>query len=394
RKVLYVALLCHDIGKGRPEDHSILGARIARTVAPRFGLTPDEVATVEWLVRWHLLMSDMAQKRDIADPRTVRDFAKAVRDRERLDLLTVLTVCDIRGVGPDTWNNWKAVLIRALYRQTRRGLEEGLEAINREVRGTQAKRNLRRALAGWSDADIKREQARHYDPYWQGLHVTAHAVFAEQLRDLERSGDGDIRIDIQPDEDRDATRVCFAMQDHPGIFARLSGAVAIAGANVVDARTFTSKDGFATAAFWIQDDDETPYEGPRLARLRSAIHKTLMGEVVAREALVDKDRLKKRERPFRHPTHITFDNDGSDIYTIVEVDTRDRPGLLHDLMRTLFAANVNVSSAVIATYGAQVVDVFYVKDMFGLKLHSAPRQKALERKLRAAIAEGAERAGR
>ena len=112
RKVLYVALLLHDIGKGRKEDHSILGAQIARKVAPRLGLKQDEVDTVEWLVRYHLLMSDMAQKRDIADPRTVRDFAKAVETVKRLDLLCVLTVCDIRGVGPDTWNNWKAVLIR------------------------------------------------------------------------------------------------------------------------------------------------------------------------------------------------------------------------------------------------------------------------------------------
>ncbi len=101
RKVLYVALLLHDIGKGRPEDHSVLGAQIARKVAPRLGLKPKEAETVEWLVRYHLLMSDMAQKRDIADPRTVRDFAKAVQSVERLDLLTVLTVCDIRGVGPD-----------------------------------------------------------------------------------------------------------------------------------------------------------------------------------------------------------------------------------------------------------------------------------------------------
>ena len=149
RRVLYVALLMHDIGKGRDEDHSILGARITRQVARRLGLKPREVDTAEWLVRYHLLMSDMAQKRDIADPRTVRDFAKAVKTRERLDLLLLLTVCDIRGVGPGTWNNWKASLFRALYRQTRRVLEDGFEAITREQRGADAKRNLREALSDW-----------------------------------------------------------------------------------------------------------------------------------------------------------------------------------------------------------------------------------------------------
>ncbi len=134
RKVLYVALLLHDIGKGRDEDHSVLGAQIARKVAPRLGLTKKECETVEWLVRYHLLMSDMAQKRDIAEPRTVRDFAKAVKSVERLDLLTVLTVCDIRGVGPGTWNNWKAMLLRDLYKATRTALETGLEDLNRDSR--------------------------------------------------------------------------------------------------------------------------------------------------------------------------------------------------------------------------------------------------------------------
>ncbi len=389
RKVLYVALLLHDIGKGRDEDHSVLGAKIARKVAPRLGLNKQECATVEWLVRYHLLMSDMAQKRDIADPRTVRDFAKAVQTKERLDLLCVLTVCDIRGVGPGTWNNWKAVLIRALYRQTRRALEDGMEALNRENRGAEAKKALREALDGWDTKALRTETGRHYPPYWQGLHVTAHKVFAEMLRDI---GDDEIRIDIHPDEDRDATRVCFALSDHPGIFSRLAGALALVGANVVDARTFTSKDGFATAAFWIQDGDGSPYEDVRIPRLRDMIAKTLRGDVVPREAIKPRDKIKKRERAFNVPTSITFDNEGSEIYTIIEVDTRDRPGLLFDLTRTLANANVYIASAVIATYGEQVVDTFYVKDMFGLKFHSESKQKSLETKLRTAISEGAARA--
>ena len=389
RRVLYVALLMHDIGKGRDEDHSILGARITRKVGPRLGLKPKEVDTAEWLVRYHLLMSDMAQKRDIADPRTVRDFAKAVQTRERLDLLLLLTVCDIRGVGPGTWNNWKASLLRALYRQTRRVLEDGMEAITREQRGADAKRNLREALADWDARDLKHETTRHYPPYWQGLHVTAHVVFARLLRGLHED---DIGIDLAIDEDRDATRACFALADHPGIFSRLAGALALVGANVVDARTYTSKDGFATAAFWIQDGDGHPFEADRLPRLRQMILKTLRGEVVPREAIKSRDKLKKRERAFRVPTHITFDNDGSEVYTIIEVDTRDRPGLLYDLTRTLAASNVYIASAVIATYGEQVVDTFYVKDMFGLKFHSESKRASLEKKLRSAIAEGVERA--
>ena len=389
RKVLYTALLLHDIGKGRPEDHSILGAKIARKVAPRLGLKQDEVDTVEWLVRYHLLMSDMAQKRDIADPRTVRDFAKAVQTVKRLDLLCVLTVCDIRGVGPDTWNNWKAVLIRALYRQTERALEKGLEDLNRENRGAEAKKALREALADWPRKAVQAETARHYDPYWQGLHVTAHVTFANLLRDI---GVDDIRIDLHPDEDRDATRACFVMPDHPGIFARLAGALALVGANVVDARSYTTKDGYVTDAFWIQDGEDNAYEAAKLPRLRQMIEKTLRGEVLAREAFKSRDKVKKREKAFKVPTHITFDNDGSEIYTIIEVDTRDRPGLLYDLTKTLADSNVYIANAVIATYGEQVVDTFYVKDMFGLKYYSDSKQKTLEKRLRQAISEGVQRA--
>ena len=389
RKVIYIALLLHDIGKGRSDDHSILGAKIAKQVSPRLGLNKQETETVEWLVRYHLLMSDMAQKRDISDPRTVRDFAKAVQSVKRLNLLTVLTVCDVRSVGPDTWNNWKATLIRQLYAETKAILEQGAEALNRENRMTEAKKALREKLSEWDNKDIKIETGRHYPPYWQGFQVDAQFAFAKLLRNL---GADEIKIELTPDTDRDATRICFALSDHPGIFSRLAGALALVGANVVDARSYTSKDGFATAAFWIQDGDGSPYNQARFSRLRRMIEKTLSGEVIPREAIKERDKFKKREKAFKVPTSITFDNEGSDIYTIIEVDTRDRPGLLFDLTRTLANMNVYIASAVIATYGEQVVDSFYVKDMFGLKFHSESKQKKLEQNLRQAITLGVEQA--
>ena len=236
---------------------------------------------------------------------------------------------------------------------------------------------------------MRSELARHYDPYWQGLHVTAHETFANLLREIT---DDEIKINLHPDQDRDATRICFALNDHPGIFSRLAGALALVGANVVDARTYTSKDGYATAAFWVQDKYGNPYKVNHLKRLHTMIEKTLKGEVITQEAIKDRDRLKKRERAFKVPTSITFDNDGSEIYTLIEVDTRDRPGLLFDLTRALANMNVYIASAVIATYGEQVVDTFYVKDTFGLKFHSPSKQRALEDKLRVAIELGVKRA--
>ena len=261
-----------------------------------------------------------------------------------------------------------------------------MEALNRENRGAEAQKALRKVLSDWPRKDLQTEIARHYNPYWQGLHVTAHAAFAKLLRDAKEDA---VNIDLHPDKDRDATRVCFVMQDHPGIFARLTGALALVGANVVDARSYTTKDGWVTDAFWIQDAAGEPYEAARLPRLRKMIERTLKGEVETKEAMKDRDRVKKREKAFKVPTHITFDNEGSDLYTIIEVDTRDRPGLLHDLTRSLAGSNVYIANAVIATYGEQVVDTFYVKDMFGLKYHSEAKQRTLEKRLRAAIDDGA-----
>ena len=391
RRVLYLATLLHDIGKGRREDHSILGARLARRIATRFGFAKDDVDTVEWLVRNHLLMSDVAQKRDISDPRTLRDFAKAVKTRKRLDLLLLLTVCDIRGVGPGTWNNWKADLLRRLHKQTAEVLENGMEELNRDKRQNEAKRSLRHMLIaqGWDARTLRTEMARHYDSYWPGLPTETQANFARLLRDI---GPDDIRIDMRADKDRDATRAAIVLADHPGIFSRLAGALALTGANVVDARTYTTRDGYATAVFWIQDSEGRPFDDDRLPRLHQSIIRTMKGEIVAREAFAVRDKPKKRNREFRFPTHVTFDNEGSEVYTIIEVDTRDRPGLLYDLTRTLAANHIQIVSAVIATFGAQVVDSFYVKDMFGLKLYNETKQQALEKKLREAIAEGAKRA--
>ncbi len=333
RKVLYLAVFCHDIGKGRVEDHSILGAKIARPICPRLGLSKEDTATVEWLVRSHLLMSDVAQKRDLSDPRTVNGFAKAVGTKKRLDLLLVLTVCDIRGVGPNTWNNWKATLLRDLYRQTRVALEDGIEALSTGAADDRGEEGAARGAADWDKKDLRAETARHYDPYWQGLWTSR----SRHLRRASASGisEDEIRIELTADNDRDATRASFALADHPGIFSRLAGALALVGANVVDARTYTSKDGWATPVFWVQDHEGTALRRSQTAAPASGmIDKTLKGEVVPRDAMRDRDKLKKRERAFKVPTNIIFDNEGSEIYTIVEVDTRDRPGLLYDLTRT------------------------------------------------------------
>ncbi|MEL7348777.1 MAG: [protein-PII] uridylyltransferase, partial [Pseudomonadota bacterium] len=380
RRVLYVALLLHDLGKGQPADHSILGAEIAASVCPRLGLSETECELVEWLVRHHLLMSDYAQKRDIADPKTVRDFARVVQSPERLRLLLILTVCDIRGVGPGVWNNWKAQLLRKLYWDTRAYLTGGGDVIaTQAARIREAKEALAHGLSaiGWAPEAIAAEQERHYPQYWLGVETPNHVRFAELAAKAAKGKAHRIHTHFDLDADRDVTLASLYMDDHPGLFARMAGAFAIAGANVVDARSYTSVDGMTCATFGIQDADGRAFDETRLPRLSRAIERTLAGKVVARKAIAERQRDKPRERPFTVPTQIVFDNDASELYTVIEVNARDRLGLLHALARTLTENNVNIFTAIIATYGERAVDVFYVKDLFGLKIHSATKQKQL-----------------
>ncbi|MEL7463137.1 MAG: [protein-PII] uridylyltransferase [Pseudomonadota bacterium] len=388
-RVLYLALFFHDIGKGDPRAHEIVGAEVAAKVCPRLGLDEGQTEMVVWLVRHHLVMSDVAQKRDISDPATVRAFADQVRSVERLKLLLVLTALDIRAVGPGTWNNWKAQLLRALYADTLALLGVGNERLSREDRVADVKEQLRERLTTWKAEEVDGWLGRHYAPYWLGLDLDT----LERLAEMGRSARPDqVNSRFDGDTGHDATRCCLYIADHPGLFSRMAGAFALGGASVKDARIFTSSDGMTSAVFWLQDGKGKPLEASRHERLKKAIHRSLRGEVVARDELKPRRNLKKRERPFDVPTTITFDNESSEIYTVIEVDTRDRVGLLYDLTRSLAAANVNISSAVITTYGEQVVDSFYVKDLFGFKISAAAKQKAIERRLRDAIRRAADEA--
>ncbi len=389
RRILYISLLLHDLGKGLPEDHSIIGSQIAGKLAPRFGLKREESEIVVWLVRNHLLMSDIAQKRDIADSRTVRDFANQVKSTAKLKLLTVLTVCDIRGVGPNAWNNWKAVLLRELYSQTLSFLTEGSMSISKPEQIKTAKNLIVHQLDKNFALNLDKVLERHYDNFWLGLDSDTQLSLIRLLHGIPEEP---IQIEIVADPRRDATMICCALEDHPGIFARLTGAIAVIGANVVDARTYTTRDGFATSVFWVQTKNNKQFESRLLEKIANSIKSALLGQVIPKNLLDEKGKFSRAEREFKVPTTITFDNDGSDIYTIIEIDTRDRIGLIHDLANTLYKNNISIFTAIIATYGEQAVDTFYVKDLFGLKLYAKTKQEKIARQLRESIEEGAVKA--
>jgi [protein-PII] uridylyltransferase len=371
RRELYVAVLLHDIAKGRGGDHSVLGEKVARRLCPRFGMTKEETETVAWLVRWHLLMSYAAFKRDVNDPKTIDDFTNIVQSPERLRLLLVLTVADIRAVGPNVWNGWKAALLRDLYWRAEEVLSGQTVETGQNARVEAVQEALRAALADWDDAAFAAHLARGYPTYWL-IHdvetLTRHALL---VRAAEEEGKP-LTVTTRVDEFREVTEVTVHTADHSGLFSRIAGAMASVGANIVDARITTMSNGMALDTFWIQDGNRTAFEGPDTqARIETAIERAMSGKTKLKQAIEKRSSsLPKRANGMTVAPRVLIDNKASTTHTVVEVNGTDRPGLLHRLTRKLAQQNLQIAAAKISTYGESIVDVFYVKDLFGLKIQS------------------------
>lgn len=388
RKIIYLAMFLHDIAKGRKEDHSIAGAKIARKLGPRLGLTPAETDTVAWLVLEHLIMSDVAQTRDISDPRTVKDFADKVQSPERLKLLTILTTADIKAVGPGVWNGWKAQLIQQLYDETLPLLSGDHEAPSRAARVGVARDALKQRISDLGTATVESFAGRMTDSYWLVVDPDTQERHARLMAgaDTSHGDEAVLEIDVTPLPDDDATEISVYALDHPGIFSRIAGAVAMTGANIVDAKIFTTNDGMALDTFWVQSDNsEVLDDARRVQRLRELIDKTLRGEAKPKEAIARERKRTRRQQAFEIEPQVLIDNSVSDRFTVIEVNALDRPGLLYDLTRALFHLGLTITSAHIATYGERIVDVFYVKDVAGGKVVQDGKKEAVEDGLLAAI---------
>lgn len=393
REALFLAMLLHDTGKGGVGGQEKAGARAARQACERLGVDRSKIEMVAWLVEHHLVMSDYAQKRDVSDPRTVADFARIVETPERLRLLLVLTVADIRAVGPGVWNGWKGQLMRELYGAT--------EAVFRGGRGSDAAAAIRRyhenaaydARVSVSKVDSASEAwvDAMEDAYFTAFsedEVLAHArVAARAATSGGAAAEGRIRLD------RNAAEVVVAATDRPRLFVDLAEAITGAGANVVGARVFTSRAGQALDVFFIQDVTGQPYgtDNPRaLSRLTTTLEAAARGEPSAREPRRMAD--LGRAAAFSITPTIMLDNDASETSTVIEASGRDRPGLLAALARTLSDAGLSILSAHIDGYGERAVDAFYVVDAAGKKVADARKRNALKAALMAALTAGEEEA--
>ena len=380
RRVLYVAVLLHDIAKGRRGDHSVLGAEVAEKLCPRFGMTPAETETVAWLVRYHLIMSDTAMKRDLSDFKTILDFAERVQSPERLRLLLCLTVVDIRAVGPGVWNSWKRQLLGDLYEAAEEVLRLGHKQTGRRERVAVKQATLAERL-GWPADLMAAYTARFPESYWVAEGIDVLEKNARQIAETDAAGKS-LAIVATPQPDNGATLVTIYAGDHPGLFYRIAGAIHLAGAGIIDARIHTTRDGMAIDNIVVQDPFGQPFdEDDRMRRLAIAIEDALANRNRMADRLAAKPLSRPRADAFAIEPNVLIDNRASNRYTVVEVNARDRPALLHALSHALFQAKVTIHSAHIATYGERAVDVFYITDLTGDKIGSQSRLKTLERLL-------------
>ncbi len=391
-RALYLAVFLHDIAKGRGGDHSELGAEVAERLGPRLGLTEWETETVSWLVRHHLLMSHTAFKRDVYDPKTLSDLVDVVQSPERLRLLLILTIADIRAVGPNVWNAWKAGLLRELYYRAQETLAGAVPSERRKERVEQAKAGLRERLENWPEEDLKKHFTLGQHDYWLSFDADTLAYHADLVRDAEEN-DRQLTISSRVEEALDNTEIVIYTPDHPGLFAAIAGAMALAGASVVDAKVMTLTNGMAFEMFRIQDADGNAFASKeRLVRLNERIKRAMSGRLhSARElAVAQKASLQRRTGAFSVPPRVLIDNKASNRQTVIEINGRDRLGLLHDVTAFLTASGLQISSAHISTYGERVVDVFYVRDVFGLKVDQEEKLENLRKGLLETITGGAE----
>lgn len=387
RRVLFVATLLHDIAKGRGGDHSVLGAEVARKLCPRLGLDEKEVDLVAWLVRYHLLMSATAFKRDLADPKTITDFIAEVQSLERLRLLTVLTIVDIRAVGPGIWNSWKRQLLADLFQAAEEQLRLGHMSHGRAERVAAKKKSVAAMLGTQAHLVTDLEESFN-DTYWIAEPEDVIALNLPHYAAATAAGDS-LSIHTEYHHALGATLVTVIGDDHPGLFYRIAGAIHLAGGNIIDARIHTNRSGKAVDNFLVQDPLGKPFSEPQqLKRLQKSIEDSLANKIDMVPSLAKRPLKQMRAEHFRIAPQVNFDNDASNRFTVIEVNATDRPALLNRLTRAMFEQSLLINSAHITHYGERAVDTFYVTDLLGGKLQSKDRLQKVERALLAAIAAG------
>jgi [protein-PII] uridylyltransferase len=387
RRALYVATFLHDIAKGREEDHSIAGARVARKLCPRFGLSAAETETVSWLIEHHLDMSLFAQSRDLNDPKTIQDFAEIVQSPERLKLLLILTVADIRAVGPGVWNGWKGQLLRTLYYETRPALAGAIDALSRTERVNKEISALRVQFPEFSDEQFESFSELQNADYWLRTTTDQQQRHARMIATAEKTG-SDFASDVMAHAFEGMTELSIFVRDRTLRVAMIAGACTSAGANIVGAQISTTRNGHALDTIRLQREfDMSEDEERRAGRIAGTIHELMDGKVKLKDLMESRPKQKDSLKVFSVEPQVLIDNGLSDDLTVIEINCLDRPGLLFEVTQEISNLKLDIKSAHIATFGEKVVDVIYVTDMANNKVTNSARQTAIRHRLMAVLAQ-------
>ena len=367
KKCLFVAMLLHDIAKGRKGDHSENGSLIASVVCPRLGLSKEETKTVEWLILYHLLMSKTAFRYELGDARVIKSFVDKVKSVERLKLLLVLTVADIKGVGPEIWNDWKGSLITELYSKSFDMLQK--DNVNELIKTP--KKSFENFLVenGLTNSDAKQYCSYYYDNYWEIFNLSRiinhYEIFRNMYKDSKK-----FKVHLFDESKLKATELLVIAPDHHGLFSLISGLVSASGYDVVNAKIITRSDGYALDTFFIQNKNRQPIiEEHSKKKLLKVISQGLEGNFNVEKALNKRwEEIPARFRAIKAPTRVIIDNNMSDEYSILEIKCKNAPGVLYRITKVITSLGLQINTANVSTYGDRVVDIFYIKDAFGSKI--------------------------
>lgn len=374
KRAVLLALLIHDLGKGFVEDHSELGARMAREVATRLELPADEAAIIEYLVLKHLAMAHIAFRRDVGDGSIVVGFARDVGSPEVLRMLAVLTAADVSAVGPGTWTRWKADLLGDLYFRTLGYLDGESPSVAAERHG----RSLQALLASLEPDEPIVQLARQLPLAY--LRDTRPDVILEELRQLARLPERGIFVATRWQPETSTVTVTVGTRESvaPGVFHRLTGAVTSQRLEILSADINTLPGGLVIDHFVVQDPDfsgEPP--GDRLAEITDSIRAALKADHPPTFTRLWNPFAPLPNPAALAPARVLFDNESSEQTTILEVFAHDSAGLLYSIARILFEAGLSVRAAKIGTYLDQVVDAFHVTDLEGRKILDRERLEAI-----------------
>ncbi len=378
---LVLATFLHDIGKGRDTDHSALGAEIVAKAAISMNLRDDQRADAAFLVEAHLLLPTLATRRDLSDPKTIEEVTSRVGDARRLAMLFLLTRADSLATGAEAWSSFRASLIRELYAKAL----EHLEGVRVDDDAASTRLNEIAAALDIDAAEALRLAGPMPESWMRSVDV---ASAARQLVLLYQPlAAGEVRTATATVED--AEEFVLVAHDRPGLFSMVTGALALRGIDVHDAEIYTRSDGIAVEIFRVIGA-HGPIPEDRWARVRSDVIAVLDGSLDLDAELARKTAQTRRRRvapASPSDAEVVVDNAASESHTVVEIHTRDRVGLLRVITKVLADAGCDLSLAKVATYGLDVVDVFYVRDLAGHKLTDPARIAELEAHLHTAVAQ-------